>query len=249
VPALFINPELQYVRIVEWSPYINILWCKSSESCAEDCAQGLGASSYPNESSCIIPKGIKDTRLPSNQSFWQGLKDSWTDDGCRYPYAYEGLVSLMVVLPVLLICMVVIGIVLRQLARSKLHDNQESISAIPIPPWLRNTLSYSTLAISMARPIFVCADIVTDCMAIAQVWGSWVGYVMLGVVFVPNLVAATVMAICLWVCGPSKMLEQQAGSNLNQQQCFAAEACERGCNNPKAAGAQGSTALLLKVQL
>jgi hypothetical protein len=131
----------------------------------------------------------------------------------------------MVVLPVLLICMVAVGIILRQIANGQLHINQgRSNSQVSVPSWLRNYLGYGTLAISMARPIFVCADIVTDCMAIAQVWGSWVGYVMLGVVFVPNLVTATVMVICMWVCVPIKKYEQQEdGMRLNQQQCLSAE--------------------------
>jgi hypothetical protein len=48
--------------------YIGFTWCVSKEVCAEKCALG-GASSYPSADSCILPKGIKDTRLPSNETF------------------------------------------------------------------------------------------------------------------------------------------------------------------------------------
>jgi hypothetical protein len=120
---------------------IDFTWCKSPEACAEICAwQGLSASLYSNQQSCIMPKGIKDTRLPSNESFWQGLKWSWREDGCRYPYAFEALVGLMVMLPVLLICMFVVGIILRQIARRQLRANQASSSQLLGPYWLRNTL-------------------------------------------------------------------------------------------------------------
>ena len=40
-------------------------------------------------------------------------------------------------------------------------------------------------------------DVVMDAVTIAQVWSSWVGTVMLMVVFVPNLVTTIVLAVCM----------------------------------------------------
>jgi hypothetical protein len=103
---------------------------------------------------------------------------------------------------------------------------------------------------NVARPIVVGADIVTDCMAIAQVWPSWVAFVMLGVVYIPNLVTATVMAGSMWVCSPSKNFssaEQQADGTVDVQQCYATDPMKG--PSAEANTAQGCDAGISKVQV
>jgi hypothetical protein len=207
------------------SDFFDFIWCISWEVCTSRCAIGndaiedVDASRYSNEDSCILPKGLRDTKLPSNNTFWQGLRWSWREDGCRYPFAYEALVSLMVVMPVCLICMLIVGIGLRRVARKRSLSAGQSSSSTPTPSWLSNVWRYGTIAVSMARPILVCVDVVTDAVAIWEVWGTWVGYVLLGVVFLPNLVTATVLAICMFKCHSTltpRKIKMETDDILNQ---------------------------------
>ena len=108
--------------------------------------------------------------------------------------------------------------------------------------WLHQSLRYGLLFLSIVRPILVVADVVTDAMAIAQVWGSWVGYVMLGVVFVPNLATATALAACMWRCCLSTVARQASSTvphgvcQLLPMPCERAGASSTGACMPKLPG-------------
>ena len=224
------------------SPYVLFQWCR------DDC--GLCGSPLADirTGSCIWPKAIKDTSLHPGQSFWQALKHSWRENGCTYRYAYEALVSFIVVLPVSLICMIAVGIFIRRRTRTQVmhvrHHQQSNFGGRVFPVWLRELWKYAILAVGMARPILVGVDVVTDTLAISQVWGSWVGYVLLAVVFIPNLVTATVLSIRLCGCVPSQGL---ADGMLDGGDGLVVE--PMGVSEARAQAAHGCSRVLHEVQM
>ena len=211
--------------------YGDITWCRAQEACVQQCNNtNVDTSVYQRQDSCPIPMGIQ--RLYSNQSAWDWLKTNWKDDGCRYQYAYEALLGLMVVLPFSFVCMLVAGLLLRKRGlRDSVSRQCSGGEAAEQNGWLHQSmryvkrvarmvqhswiLPYVLLLHNLARPGFVITDVVMDAVTIAQVWGSWVGYVMLMVVFVPNLVTTTVLAVCMFRCGWS-MFVKQASSTVFQ---------------------------------
>ena len=94
---------------------MEVTWCRSQEECLQQCnLVDADSNIYRSQDSCPLPKAIKDMDLYSNQSSWERLKIDWREDGCRYPFAYEALLSLIVVLPFSFVCMIGAGFWLRK---------------------------------------------------------------------------------------------------------------------------------------
>ena len=75
-----------------------------------------------------------------------GFEKYWREDGCRYPYAYEALLGLIVVLPFLFVCMVVAGLLLRkrrvQDSISRQGSGGEAADPTQQESWLHQSLRY-----------------------------------------------------------------------------------------------------------
>jgi hypothetical protein len=108
-----------------------------------------------------------------------------------YPYAFQVVLGLLIVLPVALTCMLIAGMFQRWL-----RLRQGSGEGLTINHTCRKFLQIIQTTASIMRPMIVVADILTDALTIAEVWPAWVAYVLLGAVFIPDLLASTTLAVC-----------------------------------------------------
>jgi hypothetical protein len=137
--------------------------------------------------------GSVGDEVPVGLFSWQAFASlDWRDNFCVYPYAYQVVLALFIILPFVLVCMVAAGLILRRLQRQK-DSGQQGSEGGQVPGYQL----FMKACASILRPVTVVADILTDAVTIAEVWFSWVAVTLLVCVFIPELVTSVTLAVCM----------------------------------------------------